>query len=52
MIALATTLGAAAEAVTAELDRLLPVGDGPERRLREAMRYATLGGANACGRSW
>jgi farnesyl diphosphate synthase len=44
MIALATTLGAAAEAVTAELDRLLPVGDGPERRLREAMRYATLGG--------
>jgi farnesyl diphosphate synthase len=44
MTALAASLGAAADAVTAELDRLLPVGDGPERRLREAMRYSTLGG--------
>jgi farnesyl diphosphate synthase len=41
---LAVSLGAAADAVTAELDRLLPIGDGPERRLREAMRYATLEG--------
>jgi len=41
---LAESLGAAADAVTAELDLLLPVGDGPERRLREAMRYATLEG--------
>ena len=44
MTNLAASLGAAADAVTAELDRLLPVGDGPERRLREAMRYATLEG--------
>jgi len=41
---LAESLAAAADSVTAELDRLLPVGDGPERRLREAMRYATLEG--------
>jgi farnesyl diphosphate synthase len=27
-----------------ELDRLLPLADGPERRLQEAMRYATLDG--------
>jgi farnesyl diphosphate synthase len=33
-----------AEAVEAELDRLLPVGDGAEARVFEAMRYATLGG--------
>ncbi len=33
-----------AEAVTTMLDRLLPDGDVPERRLFEAMRYATLGG--------
>jgi farnesyl diphosphate synthase len=41
---LAEALGAAADAVTAELDLLLPLGDGPERRLRDAMRYATLEG--------
>ena len=44
MSQLAASLGAAADSVTAELDRLLPAGDGPERRLRDAMRYATLGG--------
>ena len=27
-----------------ELDRLLPLSDGPERRLQEAMRYSTLDG--------
>ncbi len=34
----------AARDVEAALDRLLPVPDGPEARLTEAMRYATLGG--------
>jgi len=42
--ALADAMAAAAAAVAAELDRLLPLGDGPEKRLREAMRYATLEG--------
>ena len=41
---LGASFAEAAEAVSAELDRLLPVGDGPEQRLREAMRYACLGG--------
>src|SRR5271169_6369921 len=27
-----------------ELDRLLPLSDGPERRLQEAMRYSSLDG--------
>jgi farnesyl diphosphate synthase len=43
-----TTLKAAlaetALAVNAELDRLLPLAEGPENRLIEAMRYATLDG--------
>ncbi|MEO5374052.1 MAG: polyprenyl synthetase family protein [Alphaproteobacteria bacterium] len=34
----------AASAVNRELDRLLPVVDGPESRVFEAMRYASLGG--------
>jgi farnesyl diphosphate synthase len=33
-----------AQAVEAVLDDLLPSGDGPEARLFEAMRYATMGG--------
>ena len=33
-----------AEAVGAVLDRLLPTSDGPEARLFDAMRYATLNG--------
>ncbi len=37
-------LAAVARAVEACLDGLLPRGDGLERRLYEAMRYATLGG--------
>ncbi|HLI12547.1 MAG TPA: farnesyl diphosphate synthase [Alphaproteobacteria bacterium] len=37
-------LAAAASAVEATLDTVLPHGDGPEARLFEAMRYATLGG--------
>ena len=38
-------LGATAKAVEVELDQLLPRPDGgPEGRLFEAMRYATLGG--------
>jgi farnesyl diphosphate synthase len=43
-----TTLKAAladtAIALNAELDRLLPLTDGPENRLIEAMRYSTLDG--------
>ena len=27
-----------------ELDRLLPLSDGPEQRLQEAMRYSSLDG--------
>ncbi|MCW5770321.1 MAG: polyprenyl synthetase family protein [Rhodospirillaceae bacterium] len=34
----------AAEAMERELDRLIPRGDGHERRLYEAMRYASLEG--------
>jgi len=37
-------LRAAAATVEAMIDRLLPLPDGPEARLAEAMRYATLGG--------
>lgn len=37
-------LGAVARAVEANLAALLPTGDGLERRLFEAMRYAALGG--------
>ena len=33
-----------AQSVEAVLDALLPSGDGPEARVFEAMRYATLGG--------
>ncbi|HEY1721669.1 MAG TPA: farnesyl diphosphate synthase [Magnetospirillaceae bacterium] len=44
MTGLADAMGASAKAVTAQLDRLLPIGDGPENRLREAMRYAALEG--------
>lgn len=41
---LADELTAAARAVTEELDRLLPISPGPEGKLHEAMRYATLDG--------
>ena len=37
-------LGATANAVETELRRLMPVGDGPERRLFDAMGYACLSG--------
>jgi farnesyl diphosphate synthase len=35
---------AAAQAVEEQLDRLLPVSDGPEQRVHEAMRYSSLVG--------
>lgn len=37
-------LGATANAVNAELDRLLPLSEGPEARVIAAMRYASLDG--------
>jgi farnesyl diphosphate synthase len=42
--ALSEALAITAGAINGELDRLLPVGEGPESRLREAMRYSTLDG--------
>jgi farnesyl diphosphate synthase len=44
MTTLKAALAATANAVNEELDRLLPTVDGPENRLTEAMRYATLDG--------
>jgi farnesyl diphosphate synthase len=44
MTSLKAAMAACATAVNAELDRLVPVLDGPEGRLHEAMRYATLDG--------
>jgi farnesyl diphosphate synthase len=44
MNAFAEAIGSVAESVTAQLDRLLPLGEGPEMRLPEAMRYAALEG--------
>ena len=41
---LQSALRATAATVEAMIDRLLPLSDGPEARLMEAMRYATLGG--------
>jgi len=41
---IAGVLSANAERVEATLDRLLPQGNGPERPLLEAMRYACLNG--------
>ncbi len=41
---LADAMAAIAAEVEAALDRLLPMPDGAEARLTEAMRYATLGG--------
>jgi farnesyl diphosphate synthase len=41
---LAEAMAQAAEDVGQALDRLLPIPDGPEARLVEAMRYAALGG--------
>jgi len=38
------TLEECARAVSEMIDRLLPPEDGPETRLMDAMRYATLGG--------
>ncbi len=40
----APALAAAARTIESALDSLLPIPDGRERRLVEAMRYATLGG--------
>lgn len=42
--ALAAALKQAAEAVNAEMERLLPLPDGPEARVVEAMRYSSLDG--------
>lgn len=42
--ALAAALKQAGEAVNAELDHLLPLPDGPEARVVEAMRYSSLDG--------
>ncbi len=44
MTDLSEALASASSAINGELDRLLPIGDGPESRLREAMRYSTLAG--------
>ncbi len=41
---LAETMAAVAADVEQALDRLLPIPEGPEARLTEAMRYAVLGG--------
>ncbi len=41
---LSAAMAEAAEKVETMIDTLLPLQDGPERRLSEAMRYATLGG--------
>jgi farnesyl diphosphate synthase len=43
-VTLAAALKETAQAVNAELDRLLAVPDGPESRVVEAMRYSTLDG--------
>lgn len=42
--ALAAALAAAASRTESALDRLLPVGEGAQARLDQAMRYAALGG--------
>ncbi len=42
--AIDSALSEAAAAVNTMLDRLLPAAIGPEHRLAEAMRYATMGG--------
>ncbi len=44
MISFSDALAAAGRLMNEELDRLLPLTDGPESRLYEAMRYATLDG--------
>lgn len=44
MTELKSALNAAAAAVVAELERVLPIPDGPEARVHEAMRYAVLNG--------
>jgi farnesyl diphosphate synthase len=44
MVSLAQAMAEAVETVEAAMDRLLPEVIGPEARLYEAMRYATLGG--------
>ncbi len=44
MTELKSALSAAAEAVAAELERLLPIPDGPEAKVHDAMRYAVLNG--------
>jgi len=44
MTDLMTSLAATGRALNEGLERLLPLGAGPERRLREAMRYSTLDG--------
>jgi farnesyl diphosphate synthase len=43
-ISVTDALRSAADVIEAALDALLPIVDGPEARLVEAMRYATLGG--------
>ena len=43
-LALARAMAAAAEEIDEALDALLPPAEGPEARLYEAMRYATIGG--------
>lgn len=43
-LSLSDALSSIAEAVNTELDRLLPIPDGPESRVVEAMRYSALDG--------
>jgi farnesyl diphosphate synthase len=44
MVDLRARMAAVAEEVEAALDRVLPANDGPQARLHDAMRYATLNG--------
>ena len=44
MTELAQAMAAVGAAIEAELERVLPAVGGPQARLREAMRYAVLGG--------
>ena len=44
MTTITAALAATGKSMNEELDRLLPLGDEPENRLTEAMRYSTLDG--------
>jgi len=52
LLPIETSLAAVAAQINDMLGRLLPEGDGAERRVLDAMRYATMGGGKRIGRSW